>query len=1600
MRNIIFLLLATISFSLSSFGQSVSATYSTADIPTGDGAYDATCNGPLTTLVVNIPAGANVTSVEVSYDITAPLAGGGYMSEQRSQIYCQETLLDEGGYSNGTGATGGTFSYNRPGLTLANGISATGVLTFEMRAYRTWTGTAGCNTTVNKVDNNTWTITVNYTNPIPMVYVSSTTSQTNTSDVPVCSANQEIIGVEVEMDGGLSPIDITQLQINMTGTTSLTDVSNIDIFYTGTNSSYSSTNLFASASPVAGTITINGTQTLSAGINYFWIAYDLTATPTIGNVLDAQCTQITIDGSNYAPTVNNPVGSRTLGPCIPYPGGVGTNLTAWFDAKNGVSTSTGGAPIDSWLNNSGNVAVPSITQTNAAQKPIFRTNEINYNPIVEFDGGDDYLYQAATLGSDLFDPSGNTIFMMHRNISGIVYFKWEHTTNNTDRIGFERAGNNVRFDFPTSNGGDQTTGSVAFKTTGEIVTAHTNNNTSSLRMDGTLDATNTTTGTMGTNLTREFIIGNNPTSNPLPCKIDYAELIIYNRALSLAEMNKVESYMAIKYGVTLGTNGTSLNYNSSGGNVIWNAATNNGYSWDIAGVGNDIGTALDQRKSITINEISPGNARDILIGANGTNFTAPNPITSDQSYFVWGHNNAATNLNSVATFSTVNGDDIDAVLDRHWKSQETGTVGTVTLHFDMNAVTGITNWSDLRLLVDADGNFTTGAYSFSPSLIDSTGTLTLEFEHDFTGTEGYFFTLAVTNPSLDLAITNPLPVAVCDSFTLLPITGSNLNNPNYYSETNGPNGIGIVIPVGTVITSDTIIYLYDELGASFDEDTLQITINITPTVTATTNQTSICLGDSVTINGGGATSYSWSSGMVDGVTFMPINTFTDTVTGTTNGCSDTATITITVNSVSIDLGPDIDTCFGNNITIDATTTGATYSWQDASTNPTFNALDSGLYWVDVTLNGCTATDSINITYSSNFTINDSIVNLNCFNDNNGEIHLYGDTAVIVLYPEADSYTDKFSTATNYGADTSLLVNPDWPTSGGAEENYTYLRYDLSTVPTGAILVGTDLEMTAFRGWANGGNGNCYTQFVNDDTWQENTINYNNQPASTGTNIGFWWLWYNSTPGISVGTNSDPALNTQVATEFAGDQKVSLRLHSIGYETEYFSKESTNQSQHPKLIIKYLIPYTYSWTGPNGFTSNANPITGLEDSTYNVTITNPEGCSLDTFYTVTEPPILTLDLDSIDAACGNNNGEISTTVTGGVSPYSYSWSANATALDTNFVDNLGVGTYVLTITDSNGCTITDSSHINQAAAHTVNLGLDIDTCSGNSILLDATAAGATYVWQDASSNSTFTPITTGTYWVDVIINGCTASDTIDITIYPLPNVTAISTNTTICNGDPVTLTGNGANTYSWTNGVIDGTSFSPSSTLTYTVTGTDVNNCDNTDQITVTVNPLPSITLGPDTFICKETITLTPGTGYSTYLWQDGSTNNNFSTSSIGVYSVNITNAQGCPASAQIEVFEECPFNLWIPNVFTPNEDGKNDLFIIQSEAIVDFQLSIFNRWGQLLFESNDIDISWDGRTSSGNIAPEGTYVYLVNYSYKVKRNLLHDTKHGSVTLLK
>lgn len=229
-KTLFFIISVILSLSLNA--QSVDGTYSVNDIPTNNSSYSAACNGPSTPLSISLPSGGpwEITSVDVVYDMTA--ANGAWKSEQRSKIFCQNTSIGESGYSSGSGTSVGTQGYNRTGLTIANGIyPGSSILIFEMQAYRTWAGGGTCNTTYNRIDNNSWTVTINYTTP-------PTCPDPSTQSASSITSNSADLGWTE--NGGATLWDL-ELGVNgfvPTGIPSQTNVTN-SYTYTGLSSSTS-----------------------------------------------------------------------------------------------------------------------------------------------------------------------------------------------------------------------------------------------------------------------------------------------------------------------------------------------------------------------------------------------------------------------------------------------------------------------------------------------------------------------------------------------------------------------------------------------------------------------------------------------------------------------------------------------------------------------------------------------------------------------------------------------------------------------------------------------------------------------------------------------------------------------------------------------------------------------------------------------------------------------------------------------------------------------------------------------------------------------------------------------------------------------------------------------------------------------------------------------------------------------------------------------------------------------------------------------------------------------------------------------------------------
>lgn len=472
---------------------------------------------------------------------------------------------------------------------------------------------------------------------------------------------------------------------------------------------------------------------------------------------------------------------------MPAPGGVVPNMHYWVKADVGV---TGGATVSAWADQSGNGF--HVTQGTAASQPALQNNRTNFNPALQFDGANDQL----TLFGGIMGTSTYTDFhammVTRTNVvtqSSVFYETQAAAGRINAHIPWND--NNLYWDAGSAGGSQRLTTAWGGVTATNYVWSLTSSTTatpSGARQDiyrnGRRIATDNTMASFTGN-SSNFFLGSLAGANFYNGDID--EIVFYKGALTLAQLQRIQSYLAIKYGITLdqttATNYYASDWNGATGTVVWDATAAGTYKNDITAIGRDDNSALSQKQSASVNAnnvLTIGNTS--IATDNGSN---SNSFVVDKSFFSWGHNNQVMAALTGTDFgTTVNAEVIKARLARTWFSKETGTVGTLKLRFNMANVVGVSGFvgnndlNDVRLLVDADGVFATGATSVMPSSVNNTTDI-VEFDYDFMAGSGFYFSIGTVNLA-----TAPLPVELI-GFTATPdqdgvilkwATASELNN--------------------------------------------------------------------------------------------------------------------------------------------------------------------------------------------------------------------------------------------------------------------------------------------------------------------------------------------------------------------------------------------------------------------------------------------------------------------------------------------------------------------------------------------------------------------------------------------------------------------------------------------------------------------------------------------------------------------------------------------------------------------------------------------------------------------------------------------------------
>jgi gliding motility-associated-like protein len=302
----------------------------------------------------------------------------------------------------------------------------------------------------------------------------------------------------------------------------------------------------------------------------------------------------------------------------------------------------------------------------------------------------------------------------------------------------------------------------------------------------------------------------------------------------------------------------------------------------------------------------------------------------------------------------------------------------------------------------------------------------------------------------------------------------------------------------------------------------------------------------------------------------------------------------------------------------------------------------------------------------------------------------------------------------------------------------------------------------------------------------------------------------------------------------------------------------------------------------------------------------------------------------------------------------------------------------------GCLAKDSFLITVNTSPPVYLGKDTAICYNKTVALTAPAGFAGYLWNTGSILQGITVSAAGMYYVAATFgNGCVSRDSIDVKKFPFA-YPSLGNDTAVCAGSNFKLSPSTYSSYLWNTGAVS-SSIVPTAANPYWVVVTDNNGCKGADTITITaVNPVPADFLQGQAFMCwRETIPLNPVKTFVTYLWSNGSTSPGIFVNTMGAYVLAVTDANGCKGKDTIQVVKRpgCADSVYIMNAFTPNGDGKNEVFRPVISGITEaYSLEIFNRYGQLVFSTANADIGWDG-SFKGAVQPQGNYVYTCKYKF-------------------
>lgn len=857
-----------------------------------------------------------------------------------------------------------------------------------------------------------------------------------------------------------------------------------------------------------------------------------------------------------------------------------------------------------------------------------------------------------------------------------------------------------------------------------------------------------------------------------------------------------------------------------------------------------------------------------------------------------------------------------------------------------------------------------------------------------------------------------------------------------------------------------------------------------------------CYGDStgaiVTTVTGGATpyTYQWSnSAVAPNLSNLSAGMYSLTVTdGNTCTISDTVNVMQPPTQVSVTVTTTDVLCFGNNTgTAMANATGGipgySYSWNTSPPQLTANAnnLNAGNYSLTVSdsLN-CTATTNVTINQpASGLTLSDSHTDVLCFGDNTGN-------ATVITNGGSPGYSFSWSTnPVQTTATAGSLISGTYTVIVTDANSCTASITSTISEPVAPLAVTLTLAAPVCAGQSlasitsSVSGGTAVYSYLWNTSPAQSTPNISNlsagnytlsvtdannctatasatvaappSPLSVSTSV-VDVICYGANTGsvtaIASGSygsynyvwNTSPVQNTATVAQIAAGVYAVTITDALGCSIT--ASDTVNQ---PNTFVTATATasnvlcfgnatggasvvatggtagYTYLWSTTPPQTGDT--ATQLTAGSYWVTITDANTCTVAAQAVVSQPaaPISANSLIQPIDCYGNANGSVSVSVSGGTPAYAYAWSS-VPSINSPNVSSLTPGSYSVTVTDANNCTLAlNNLMITEPVALVLNpLIVDESCLQAADGSINANGSGGTpplnYLWNGGGSSQNIQNLTAGNYSVTISDNnGCSTSAAIQVAQLQGVSFTANVSNV-LCfplNNGSVAISASSVFLplqYVWSNGET-GATISNLGTGAYSVTITDAHQCqvdsvfyvENDSAFSIDANPhFSSIDLGQSVSLNVSStgnnissVSWIPANGLSCIDCSDPVSS---PIQSI-TYFITAMDNNGCIATDTARVNVVPKYVVFLPNAFTPNGDGVNDFFEVfgNKEAWKQFEVNIFNRIGEKVYESNDMNFTWDGRYKGVLLNPAvfvytAKVVYIDNYSEKLYK--------GSVTLIR